>query len=148
MWAYIKYYLFRLRLTQLSERDFSELIDHYEVQKIEYALKKGNYRTRRLAAQALEFIGDESSVPYLLKAMNDKVQNVSIAALNALEAINVNDELTLSIIKKRFDWVRELREKKEKFDASKGQKSNIYKWERTTKKNFEMVKERLKRPIR
>ncbi|MCB0433537.1 MAG: HEAT repeat domain-containing protein, partial [Mangrovimonas sp.] len=109
---------------------------------------KGNYRTRRLAAQALELIGDESSVPYLLKAMNDKVQNVSIAALNALEAINVNDELTLSIIKKRFDWVRELREKKEKFDASKGQKSNIYKWERTTKKNFEMVKERLKRPIR
>jgi len=148
MWAYIKYYLFRLRLTQLSERDFSELIDHYEIQKIEYALKKGNYRTRRLAAQALELIGDESSVPYLLKAMNDKVQNVSIAALNALEAINVNDELTLSIIKKRFDWVRELREKKEKFEASKGQKSNIYKWERTTKKNFEMVKERLKSPIR
>lgn len=148
MWAYIKYYLFRLRLAQLSERDFSELIYHYEIRKVEYVLKKGNYKTRRLAAQALEIIGNESSVPYLLNAMNDKVHNVSVAALNALEAINIDDALTTSIIKKRFDWIRELREKNEKFEASKGQKFNIYRWERTSKKNFEMVKERLKQSIR
>lgn len=148
MWVYIKYCLFKLKLTQLSEWDFVVLMRNLEIEKIEYALKKGNYKTRKLAAEALEIVGDESSIPLLLRAVDDNIQIVSLAALNALDALNHTDELTSSIIKKRFDWVRHVREKEEKFEANKGKKHNIYKWERTSKKNFDMVKERLKRPIR
>lgn len=80
--------------------------------------------------------------------MNDKIQNVSIAALNALETLGCEDELVISITRKRFNWVKEIREKKEKQSGQRDKKHNIYRWERTSKKNFEMVKERLKRPTR
>ena len=148
MWTTIKYLLFKLKLIQLSEKDFVHFISNDDIEKVEYALKHGNYTTRKLAAETLEIIGDESSVPILLDAMNDKIQIVSIAALNALEAINFDDEFSTSIIKKRFEWVKQLRDSQEKFEESKGRKYGIYRWERTSKKNFEMVKERLKKPIR
>jgi len=148
MWTTIKYLLFKLRLLQLSEKDFVHFIKNDNIEKVEYALKHGNYNTRKLAAETLEIIGDESSIPILLDAMDDKIQIVSIAALNALEAINFDDEFSTYIIKKRFEWVKQLRDSKEKFDESKARKYGIYRWERTSKKNFEMVKERLKKPIR
>lgn len=148
MWTSIKYLLFKLKLLQLSERDFFHFIKNDEMGKVEFALKYGNYKTRKLAAETLEIIGDESSVPFLLDAINDKIQIVSIAALNALEAVNFDDKFSVAIIKKRFEWVKRLRDSQKKFEESKGRKFGIYRWERTSKKNFEMVKERLKKPIR
>lgn len=142
------YLLFKLKLIQPSEDTISGWMHVNAVNKLEYALKHGNYKTRQLAAEALEHVGRPSSVPILLHAMNDKIQNVSIAALNALETLGCNDELVISITRKRFNWVKEIREKKEKQDGQPHKKHNIYRWERTSKKNFEMVKERLKRPIR
>ena len=147
MWTSLKYLLFRLKLLQLSEKDFVHFIRNDSIEKVEYALKHGNYNTRKLAAETLEIIGDESSIPFLLDAMNDKIQIVSFAALNVLEAINFENELSTSIIKKRFEWVKQLRDSQEKFEESKRTEYGIYRWERTSKKNFEMVKERLKKPI-
>ncbi|WP_273288867.1 HEAT repeat domain-containing protein [Winogradskyella sp.] len=142
------YLLFRLKLVQPSKNIILSWMHANAVDKLEYALKHGNYKTRQLAAEALEHVGRPSSVPILLHAMNDKIQNVSIAALNALESLGCNDELVISITRKRFNWVKEIREKKEKQSGQRDKKHNIYRWERKSKKNFEMVKERLKRPIR
>lgn len=144
----ITYILFKLNLVQPSERSIDFWAQDLQVEKLEYALKHGNYKTRKLAAEALEYTGKCSSVPVLLNAMNDKVQNVSIAALNTLEALGCNDELVISITRKRFNWVKELRDIKEKQEANKGKKHNIYRWERASKKSFERVKEQLKRPMR
>ncbi|WP_430466636.1 HEAT repeat domain-containing protein [Winogradskyella ouciana] len=142
------YLLFILKLVQPSKNTILSWMHANAVDKLEYALKHGNYKTRQLAAEALEHVGRPSSVPILLHAMNDKIQNVSIAALNALETLGCEDELVISITRKRFNWVKEIREKKEKQSGQRDKKHNIYRWERTSKKNFEMVKERLKRPIR
>ena len=148
MLHHITYLLFKLNLIQPSERIIILWMDTLDVEKLEYALKHGNYNTRKLAAEALEHAGKCSSVPVLLHAINDKVQNVSIAALNALEALGCNDELVISITKKRFNWVKEIRDKKEKREANKGKKHKIYRWERASKKSLDRVKEQLKRPIR
>lgn len=118
------------------------------VDKIEYALKHGNYKTRQLAAEALEQIGRPSSIPILLNAMNDKIQKVSIAALNALEALGCNDDLVISITRKRFNWVKELRDKEENRKVKKDKKHNIYRWKRASKESFDRVKEQLKKPMR
>ncbi|WP_367892731.1 HEAT repeat domain-containing protein [Flavivirga aquimarina] len=71
-----------------------------QVKRIEYVLKHGNYNTRKLAAQALGEISYTSSTPILFKTIDDKVHNVSIAALNSLEKIGCPDELGVTIIKK------------------------------------------------
>lgn len=118
------------------------------VDKLEYTLKHGNYKTRQLAAEALEQVGKPSSIPVLLNAMNDKIQKVSIAALNALEALGCNDDLVISITRKRFNWVKELRDKEEKRNAKKDKKHHIYRWKRASKQSFDRVKEQLKKPIR
>jgi len=137
-----------MKLIQPSEVTILDWMDSGAIDKLEYALKHGNYKTRQLAAEALEHVGKPSSVPLLLHAMNDKIQNVSIAALNALEALGCRDDLVISITRKRFNWVKELRNKEEKQKVKKEKKYNIYRWERASKKSFEIVKERLKRPIR
>lgn len=142
------YLLFKMKLIQPSERTIIDWRDTYSVDKLEYVLKHGNYKTRQLAAEALELVGRPSSIPTLMHAINDNIQNVSIAALNALETLGCNDELIISITRKRFNWVKELRDKEDKQKSKKPRKHNIYRWERASKKSFEMVKERLKRPIR
>ena len=148
MLHHITYLFFKLNLVQPSEKTILFWMDTLDAEKLEYALKHGNYNTRRLAAEALEHSGKCSSVPVLLNAINDKVQNVSIAALNALEALGCNDELVISITRKRFNWAKEIRDKKVKREANKGKKYKIYRWERASKKSFDRVKEQLKRPIR
>ncbi|WP_299552833.1 HEAT repeat domain-containing protein [Seonamhaeicola sp.] len=135
-------------MAQPSGNDIDKWMQHSYAERIEYALEHGNYETRKLAAEALGKLGFSSSIPVLFKTIDDKVQNVSIAALNALEKIGCRDELGAIIIKKRFNWVKEVQEKQAKWEATKNKKYHIYRWERTSKKNFELVKERLKRPIR
>ncbi len=144
----ITYLLFKLNLVQPSARTIRFWMYTDEVEKLEYTLKHGNYKTRKLAAEALEHVGQCSSVPVLLNAINDKVQNVSIAALNTLEALGCNDELVISITRKRFSWVKQMRDKESKREANKAKKYKIYRWERASKKSFDRVKEQLKRPMR
>ncbi|WP_242202550.1 HEAT repeat domain-containing protein [Aestuariivivens insulae] len=148
MLHHITYLLFKLKLIQPSIRAISFWTHTEQVDKLEYALKHGNYKTRKLAAKALEYVGNTSSIPVLLEAMNDKVHNVSIAALNALEKIGSEDNLIQIVIKKRFYWIKQIRERKAKFDANKNKKYKIFRWERASKRSFDRVKEQLKKPIR
>jgi len=141
------YIFFKMQLVQPSENTIMDWRDTYAIDKLEYALKHGNYKTRQLAAEALEFVGRPSSIPALLHAINDKIQNVSIAALNALEALGCNDELVISITRKRFNWVKEIRDKEEMQKNKKLKKHNIYRWKRASKESFDRVKEQLKKPM-
>ncbi len=144
----LTYLLFKLRVIQPSRTAIRFWIRNEQIDKLEYALKHGNYRTRQYAAEALGVIGCFSSVPVLLNAINDNIQNVSIAALNALEGIGYEDELSSMIIKKRFNWLKVTRDRNNKREVNKGKKYKIYRWERASKKSFDRVKEQLKRPIR
>lgn len=144
----LTYLLFKMKLVEPSKQTILDWKDVYAIDKLEFALKHGNYKTRQLAAEALEQVGRCSSVPILLHAMNDNIQKVSIAALNALEALGCNDELVISITKKRFNWVKEIRDKEEQQKNKPPKKYNIYRWERASKKTFDRVKARLNKPIR
>ncbi|WP_347922376.1 HEAT repeat domain-containing protein [Pontimicrobium sp. SW4] len=149
MFEKLKYLLIELKLIQPSENDIYKWQHTNQVLKIEYALKHGNYKIREFAANALGEIGSHESVPYLLHAINDEIQNVSIAALNALDRIECEDELGKTVIKKRFNWLQKLKEKEEKRrKANSIKKYNIYRWERASKKSFDRVKEQLKKPMR
>ncbi|WP_299111583.1 HEAT repeat domain-containing protein [uncultured Winogradskyella sp.] len=108
------YMFFKLKLIQPSEDTIMHWCSTYAVTKLEYALKHGNYKTRLLTAKALEQVGQASSIPILLVAMHNKIQNVSITALNALESLGCSNELMISITRKRFNWVKKIRTKEEK----------------------------------
>ncbi len=148
MFHQITYILFKLNIVQPSARTIRFWMYTDDVEKLEYVLKHGNYNSRKLAANAIGSLGYHSSIPVLFEAINDKVQNVSIAALNALEIIGCEDELGAVIIKKRFNWLKEKRDKNAKLEANKNKRHKIYRWERSSKKSFDRVKEQLKRPMR
>lgn len=147
MLHHLKYLLFKLNMVQPSKHDIYDWMHYNYANRIEYALEHGNYKTRKIAAEALGELGLSSSIPLLFKSIDDKVQNVSIAVLNALEKIGCHDELSTIIIKKRFNWIKELREKQGRREANKGKKYKIYRWERASKKSFDRVKEQLKKPM-
>ena len=142
------FFLFKLKLIQPSQGNITFWMTNEDTAKLEYALTHGNYKTRKLAAEALEHIAKPCSIPALLKCINDKVQNVSIACLNALDRICPNDELIKTVVNKRFNWANTVRENRAKFEANKNVKHTIYRWERASKKSFDRVKEQLKRPMR
>ncbi|WP_298237954.1 HEAT repeat domain-containing protein [uncultured Algibacter sp.] len=144
----IIFFLFKLRLIQPSEKTIILWEQTEQVDKLEYALKHGNYKTRKLAAEALEHVGKPSSIPALLNCIYDKVHNVSLACLNALERINPSEEIVKNVIRKRFIWDKETREKDTKYQENRNKKHKIYRWERASKKSFDRVKEQLKRPMR
>lgn len=148
MLYFVTYILFKLNLIQPSEAAIEYWYSKGDTDKLEYALSHGNYKTRLLAAEALEQIGEVSSIPVLLSAVYDKVQVVSLAALNALEALNISDEFMIYIIKKRFKWFQKNKDMFKKQHKNKTKKHNIYRWERASKKSFERVKEQLKKPMR
>lgn len=70
--------------------------------------------------------GQCSSVPLLLQTINDKVQTVSIVALNTLEALGCGDDSVICITNKRFNWVKVLGDKDTEQDTSKNKKHTIY----------------------
>jgi hypothetical protein len=148
MLHHFTFILFKLKLVQPSEDTFRFWVSTKAVTKIEYALIHGNYKTRQLAAEALKYSGRPSSIPILLNATNDKIHKVSIAALNTLETLECDDELVLNIIKKRFNWLKEIGNKDLKRQVKKDKKHNIYRWKRASKESFDRVKEQLKKPIR
>ena len=143
----ITYLLFKLKVIQPSRTAIRFWIRNEQIDKLEGALKHGNYKTRQYAAEALGVIGCYSSVPVLLNAINDNIQNVSIAALNALEDIGYEDELNSIIAKKRLSWLKLARDRHDKRKANRGKKYKIYRWERASKQSFDRVKEQLKRPM-
>ena len=64
-----------------------------------------------------------------------------------MEKISEEDSLVKTIIKKRFNWAKDVRSKNAKYEANKDKKYKIYQWERASKKSFERVKEQLKKPM-
>ena len=140
--------LFKLKLIQPSENTILFWEQTEQVDKLEHALNYGNYKTRKLAAESLEHVGKPSSIPALLNCINDKVHNVSVACLNALEQVSPSEELIKNIIKKRFNWDKDTRENQAKRHANRYNKHRIFRWERASKKSFDRVKEQLKRPMR
>ncbi|MDP5157032.1 MAG: HEAT repeat domain-containing protein [Flaviramulus sp.] len=148
MFYKIIFLIFKLKFIQPSERAINYLMHNEEVEKLEYTLRFGNYKNRKLSAEALGVIGKPSSIPVLINVMNDKVQNVSMAVLNALETLEDNDELVKTIVNKRFNWLKLVTDSKVKYEVNKNKKYKIYRWERASKKSFDRAKEQLKKPMR
>ena len=142
------FFLFKLKILEPSQNHIAYWMLTNDTTKLEYALKYGNYPTRTMAAEALAEVGQCTSVPVLLHAINDKVQNVSIAALNTLEALGCGEDLIITITKKRLLWLKTARDNAAKKEPKTHKNHTIFRWERTSKKSFDHVKERLKRPIR
>lgn len=148
MYHSLIFILFQLKLLQPSKKHIYFWTKNYNTDKLEYALKHGNFKTREYATKGLTSIGDKASIPVLLDAINDPIHKVSIAALNALEALDHNNELMNVITNRRINWFKHYNDKRGMAGKKVKKKHNIYRWERTSKKNFDLVKERLKRPIR
>ena len=141
-----KFILFKLKLRSLSENDILLLEANKHIDKLEYALTNGNYKVRKLSAQALGHVGQASSIPYLFIAIQDKVHNVSLAALDALDRLDDNKELKPLIVGKRFEWMKSINEKEAKFEANRGKKYKTYKWKRKYNNVSEKVKATIKIP--
>ena len=118
--SHVRYLLFKLNVLQPSQDTINLWTNNKDSIKLKYVLQNGNYKTRVLAANALSFIRDYSAIPLLLNSIDDKIQNVSIAALNALEDLDTNKKTITLIYKKRFEWLK-LNEKR-KIEKLKNEK--------------------------
>ena len=143
----ITFLLIRLNWLTPSQSLIERFQHNNDSEILQCLLRNGSYKTRPIAAKALADIEDHTSIPLLLEAIHDNIHHVSIDALNALECLDVAKETKRIVNRKRFHWAKLFNNKSKESKKPKA-KSNIYRWERASKKSFEMVKDRLKRPIR
>ncbi len=118
------------------------------IDKLEYAVKHGLFNIRKKAVEGLGKIGTEDCIPILKTALDDKIEIVSMTAINMLEKNALTKGLETIIENKRDYWSKRNLEEAQKLKNKRVKLINQRHWKRTSKETFENLKERLKRPIR
>lgn len=89
--------LFRNGFFRINERKIQRWIENHEFEKLVFALENGFYRLRLKAAQGLGELGEKKAILYLEKTIEDSVQVVSVAAMDAIEKIDNSNTLKSKI---------------------------------------------------
>jgi len=116
------------------------------IEKLIFCLNYSNARIRQLAARGLGGIKGPTTLVFLLKAINDPVEFVSLEAIAVIENLKIeNKELTQLLENKRVAW-REVKLAIRKHNRSR-RSIGTYDWERPSKKSLDLLREQLKKPI-
>lgn len=116
-----------------------------QTDNLEYAVEHGIYFVRVKAIVELGKLRSNGSAPVLIKAIDDNIKNVSLAAMKALEQIGHTEEVEEKIIAKRKFWTD--KEEREKQEHEESPQRSTRKWERRSKQTLENVKQMLKKPM-
>lgn len=138
--------LYSLGLLKLTLKRVDKWAHENDEKRLIFALEKGLYNVREKAAEKLGIIRTNNALPFLVRAIDDDIRSVSFAAMNAVEKIGLNKELEQKITEKKEYWKEKEKKDKEAFLNSK-RKVFEYKWDRTSKENYENMKEMLKKPL-
>ncbi|MCR9174040.1 MAG: hypothetical protein NXI10_16175 [bacterium] len=135
-----------LRFSSLSKKWLDRKRRKKNIPAIEYALKRGTYDIRALAAKYLGELRSSVSKHALVSSIDDSVYLVSEAAMCALENIGVDADIQETIQKKRLFWVER---KKEPEIKGRSQEKGYMpeKKDRPSRKSFENLKQMLRKPM-
>ena len=135
-----------MKIFRLTVKKVNKWTKKGNVDKLIYALQNGLYDVRKRAAEGLGELEVKNAIPYLIKAIDDKVKIVSFASMNSLERIGIDSEIeNMIMIKKEYWETKELEAQKRAKEKLKI--PNIYKWERPSKQTLENIREMLKKPM-
>ncbi len=137
--------LIRSGLLKLSINRVEKWAVNGRVDEIEYSLEHGMFNVREKAAQELGKLKSKASVPLLVHAIDDKIKNVSLAAMKAIEEIQPTTDFQEKIKSKRKYWTE--RETQEKQLKRKPSSQTNRKWERRSKQTLDNLKQMLKKPM-
>ncbi len=139
--------LFDTKFLKLSLKKVNKWADRKRITHLVYALKKGLYDVRELAARKLGVLKAHSALSALIEAIDDKVHNVSDAAMTAIENIGAESGHKQLIEDKRTFWVEKERQKMERLRNAKKRKGSNIERERPSKKSYEAAKDALRKPM-
>lgn len=119
-----------------------------QVDNLELALKVGDFKIRKQAIEALIDLNSQGSIPLILNAIDDKIPLVSMAAIEVINRLGVDQEIENRIKAKLEYWNQKSEvelEKRKNFTIRK--KPEIRHNERTSKITYENMKEMIKKPM-
>lgn len=138
--------IFKLRLLRLSVRRVNRWIQNRRIDLLEYALKNGMFDVRKRAVEGLLELESTSSLPLLVDAIDDKIMVVSLAAMDAIEILDVTGSHQMRILGKRAYWVERERLEHETA-ARKISPYEIHKWNRPSGQTRENLRKMLQKPM-
>ena len=112
-------------------------------------MEHGLFDVKEQSLTALASLNSLNSIEFIIKAVDDPIKSVSLAAIDAIEKMGLYFEYQDIICERREFWKQmELRkfEMREKRKLEK-KKIAVQKWERSSSKTFENVKKMLKSPM-
>ena len=138
--------LYSAKILRLSLHKVRKWKESRNVSRLEYALKHGQYDVREEAVKALAELG---SVSGLREAIDDPVKRVSFAAMQALEQWEPAPDVQQAIESKKAYWAKKDRWQQQKLERLKQKKKtgDILKWDRTSTKTLDNLKQMLKKPM-
>jgi hypothetical protein len=116
-----------------------------DLESIHWALQFGMYDVRQTAANFLGELKSKKSIRLLSNAVDDKIKNVSFAAMDSLWVILPNKKVENKIKLKKEFWIS-IKEKEIENRKNRKKPTNLVRNERTSKKTFENIKNLLRKP--
>ena len=141
----LKKILFQHHILEFNTNLIEQWKDKLQISNLEFALQNGNFKIREQVLIALGKLKSVSSTELIIENIDDKVEIVSLAAINALNEIGTNSKINNIIEDKLNYWEKKkILEIERRENNSHHKSSEILKWERTSKKTYENMKEMIK----
>lgn len=85
--------LFTFKLLKLSTKNVQKWAKQKDISKLIFALKKGKYTVRKIAALQLGNLQDKRAIPALMQATKDDARPVANASIKALKHFSGNKKV-------------------------------------------------------
>ena len=140
--------LLKLGLFDLNSKRMQQLVHTSDHRMIRWAYDNGKYNIRLMAVEYFAKTNLHDSIPFLLKAMEDKTEIISQTAVSGLERLSDSAEILKECANKRQFWMdennyREGRRNRVHHKSSALSESK----ERGSKKTLDNVRNMLKKPM-
>ena len=87
----ITFFLIQIGLLSISKKQILKWIESKDYDKLNFVIKKGNYKSRIILVDSINDFIDKDFIPILMIGLKDKIEIISKTSIDKLRRFNLND---------------------------------------------------------
>jgi len=100
----ITFFLIKIGLLSISKKQILKWIESKDYDKLNFVIKKGNYKSRIILVDSINDFIDKDFIPILMIGLKDKIEIISKTSINKLRRFNLNDVQKKELSTRENDW--------------------------------------------
>lgn len=100
----ITFFLIKIGLLSISKKQILKWIESKDYDKLNFVIKKGNYKSRIILVDSINDFIDKDFIPILMIGLKDKIEIISKTSIDKLRKFNLNDVQKKELSTRENDW--------------------------------------------